>query len=65
MDSIFEVVGRPEGTDRLAVEVVVVIVGHIDATVEDVECPMSNFLYFLLFFDLLLFFWPDLLGLRD
>ena len=26
---------------------VVVVVGHMDAMVEGVKCPMSNFLYFL------------------
>ena len=47
MDGMFEVLSRPEGADRLAV-VVVVVVGHVDAIVEDMEHPMSNFQYFLL-----------------
>ena len=59
-DNVFEVVDRPEGADRLAVEVVVVAVGHVDTTVEGVECPMSNF---LLFCDLLLLFLPYLFSL--
>ena len=37
----FEVFGGPEGTDRLAVEMVVVIVGHVETTVEGAEYPMS------------------------
>ena len=37
-----------------------VIVGHVDTAVEIVECPMSDFLYFLLFCDLLLLLLPDL-----
>ena len=60
MVGMFEVVGGPDETDRLAVEVVVVTVGHANAAVGGAECPMSNFLYFLLFFDLLLLFLPDL-----
>ena len=64
-DSMFEVFGRPEGTeaDRLAMEVVMVVAGHADATIEGMECPMSNFLYFLLLWDLLLLFLPDLFSL--
>ena len=57
---MFEVLGRTEGADRVAMEVVVVIVGHVDVTVEGVEHSMSNFLYFLLFSDLLLLFLSDL-----
>ena len=33
MEGIFEVLSRPEGADRLAVVVVVVVVGHINAAV--------------------------------
>ena len=57
--------GRPEGAgaDRLAMEVVVVIVRHVDATVVGAEHPMSNFLYFLLLCNLLLLFLPDLFSL--
>ena len=54
MDGMFEVLSRPEGADRLTVVVVVVVVGHVDGTVEGTEHPMSNFQYFLLFCDFLL-----------
>ena len=42
MDSMFEVFSGPEGAGRLAVKRVVVIDGHVDATVEGAECAMSN-----------------------
>ena len=66
MDRMFEVLCKPEraGADRLAVEVVVVIVRHVGATVVGTECPISNFLYFLLLYDLLLPFLPDLFSLN-
>ena len=62
MDGMFEVLNRPEGADRLTV-VVVVVVGHLDAAVEGMEPPMSNFQYFLLFCDLLLLFLANLFSL--
>ena len=65
MDRVFEVLGGSEGAggDRLAMEVVVVVVGHVDAAVVGAKHPMSNFLYFLLLCDLLLFFLPGLFSL--
>ena len=63
MDGTFEVLGRPEGRDRFAM--VVIILGHVDAAVEGTEHPMSNFLYFLLFCDLLLLFLPNLFSLTE
>ena len=64
MDSMSEVLGRPEGTDRFTMVVVVVVfVGHVDATVKGMECPMSNILYFLLFCGFLLLFLPNSLSL--
>ena len=46
MDGKCVVLGGPEGTDRLAMEVVVVIVGHVDNAVEGTKCPMSTFFIF-------------------
>ena len=50
MDRVFEVLGSLEGAeaDRVAVEVVIGVVGHVDTTVVCAEHPMSNFLYFML-----------------
>ena len=64
-DTVFEVPDGQEGVGahRLAMEVVMVTVGHVDATVVGVECPMSNFLYFLLHCDFLLLLLPDLFSL--
>ena len=63
-DCTFEVLGWPESTDRFAVVVVVVVaIGHVDTAVESVEHTMSNYLYFLLFCDLLLLFLPNLFSL--
>ena len=59
---MFVVLSRPEAADRLTV-VVVVVVGHVDAAVEGMEHPMSNFQYCLLFCDLLLFFMANLFSL--
>ena len=52
----------PEGVDRLAVVMVVVVV-HVGTAVEGTEHPMSNFWYFLLFCDLLLLFLANLFSL--
>ena len=62
---MFDVLGGSEGAgaDRLAMEVVAVVVRHVDTTVVGAEHPMSNFLYFLLLRDLLLLSIPDLFSL--
>ena len=49
-----EMPGRLEGTDRLAVVMMAMVVGHIDTAVEGSKCPISNFMYFPLSWDLLL-----------
>ena len=43
--------------------VVVLVISHVDITVEGTKHPMSNFLYFLFFSNLLLLFLPKLLSL--
>ena len=62
---MFDVFDGPEGTgaDRLTMEVVVIVVRHVDATIVSTECSMSNFLYFLLLCNFLLHFLPDLFSL--
>ena len=57
-----KMLGGLEGADRFAIVVVGVLVGHVDATVEDMKSPMSNFLYFLLFCNLLLLFLQKLVS---
>ena len=59
----FKVLGSLEATDRFAMVVVVVLVHHVDGTVVGMKLPMSNFLYFLLFWDFLLLFLPNLFSL--
>ena len=61
-DGMFKVLGRLEGTDMFAMMVVVEVVGHVDTAVEGTKCPMSNFLYFLPFWDLLLLSMPSLVS---
>ena len=60
VDSVLDVLHGPQGIGagrlvrteavRVAVEAIVVVVGHMDAAVEGIEHPMSSFLYFLLLF---------------
>ena len=57
-----KILGGLEGTDRSTVVVVVVVVGHVDTTVEGAKHPMSNFMHFLLLL-LLFIFLPKLVSL--
>ena len=51
-----KMLGGLEGADMFTILVVAKVVGHVDATVEGTKHPMSNFLFFLLLWDLLLLF---------